>query len=160
MRYLKSLISSNPSISSTQISKDPIFIGNDPSTIRKRFLKLGYRSYVAKKKQILSKYNKKRRLEWCKEHKDKDVEFWKGVLFTDETLIELQLSNYAMYRVRRLSDMNPYQPQFVRQCIKNPIKIMIWGSFSFSGVKGFKIIDGYMNGQKYIETLEDTFKNS
>ena len=71
-------------------------------------------------------------------------------------MIESQLANYAMYRVRRLSATNPYQSKFIRQCLKHPYKLMAWGYVSFLGFKGNKIINAFMNGRKYIQNLEET----
>lgn len=91
---------------------------------------------------------------WCKNHKDKPLEYWKKVLFSDESMIELNTSSLAMFRIRRYSDTNPYGEKYIRQTIKNPLKVMVWGCFGHSGLGDIRIIDSYMNSEKYIETLE------
>lgn len=155
LRNLKRIITETPSLSSQMIAANASLPTISPQSIRRNLLKLGYKSYVAKKKQALSKLQMKKRLEWCIQHQYKNEEFWKGVLFSDETMIELVPSNYASYRIRRLSDSNPFQSKFIRQIYKHPLKVMVWGSFSFSGLKSYKIINGYMNADEYIKTLEN-----
>ena len=118
-------------------------------------MRKGLKSYAAKKKQFLTKFMMRKRLIWCKQHQTKNIEFWKKVIFSDESMIDINASSYAMYRIRRYSDSNPLSHHYIRQQMKHPLKLMIWGSFSFSGLNELKIITGYMNSAKYIEILNE-----
>ncbi len=40
---------------------------------------------VARKKHLIAAKNRKIRLDFAKSHLEKDANFWKGVLFTDES---------------------------------------------------------------------------
>ena len=43
---------------------------------------------------------------------------------------------------------------YLNQAPKHPLKIMIWGCFSANGVCRIKVIEGSMNSNEYINTLE------
>ena len=127
------------------------------SSVQKLLFKRGPKSYSAPKKPFLSKAMKAKRIAWCKNHKDKDAEFWRNVVFSDETYLEINLSK-AMNRVRRFSFQNPLDANFINETLKHPLKLMIWSCFSYKGVGRLAIIKGSMNSQRYIETLESKLR--
>ena len=59
------------------------------STVRRHLIKKGLFGRVARKKPLLSSKHRKARLEFAKKYADKDLDFWKSVLWTDETKLEL-----------------------------------------------------------------------
>ena len=48
-------------------------------------------------------------------------------------------------------------PDCVRQTVKHPVKIMIWGAISVHGTSRLHIVEGMMNSQQYVEVLEKRF---
>lgn len=50
-------------------------------TVRRKLQELDFRARRPVKKPRLTPAMKSKRLQWAKEHKDKDLDFWKSVLF-------------------------------------------------------------------------------
>ena len=57
-------------------------------TAKRRLNSMGYHGRQALKKPYISAKNKKKRLEWAREMKDKGMVFWKKIVFTDESKIK------------------------------------------------------------------------
>ena len=128
-------------------------IPTSPQYIRKILFDFGLRSYVAKCKPLLTKRMRSQRLRFAKKYINKTDEFWKKVIFSDESYIELNY-NSIMNRIRRFKTTYPYNPTLCRPRIRHPIKIMVWGCFCSKGIGNLKICEGNMNSPKYVETLE------
>lgn len=56
-------------------------------TVRNRLNEMGYSFCKAKTKPFLTKLHRKKRLEWCKEHRHWTVDDWKKVIFSDESRV-------------------------------------------------------------------------
>ena len=56
-----------------------------PSTIRSECIKAGYNGRVARKKPFISKVNLKKRLIFENDHKNKGLDVWRQVIFSDES---------------------------------------------------------------------------
>ena len=123
-------------------------------TIRRYLDKKNLKCYVSKKKPLLSKETAKKRLDWCKKYSEKSIEFWKTVIFSDETIISIN-SNSLLYTCRRFPWTNPYDPKYVRPKIKFPLSVMVWGCFGDKHKPNLCFVDGYMNSNKYIEILKE-----
>ncbi|GFW75285.1 uncharacterized protein TNCV_4189401 [Trichonephila clavipes] len=65
---------------------------------------------------------KAKRLNWAKQWRDKDVDFWRSVCFSDESTFEI-LQNKAQFVRRRRGDK--FHSDCVVQTVKHPTKIMI-----------------------------------
>ena len=107
----------SPYLTSTELSNDINKIINmpvSPSCVRKNLFRIGLRSYAARKKPYINNSAMRKRVTWCKLHKDLPKEYWRNVLFLDETTIEIHPYN-AMNRVRRFSFENPFQKNIFHQ---------------------------------------------
>ena len=157
MRHTIKIIREDPSQSSKELA-DTININRiepiSSSIVRRNLCKLGLRSYSARKKPLLTRKMRKKRLQWCKKYQHKTSDFWNRVLFTDETMIELNL-NSIMNRVRRFSLDNPYQKRFIAEKVKNPQKVMFWAGISANHITKLIPYEGIVNSRKYIETIID-----
>lgn len=104
-----------------------------------------------KKKQLLTDRMKKQRLFWARKYSNWTAEYWKKVLFTDEThfIVQGQRSKFV-----RRSQNEQLTPAHIDQTVKHPVKKMFWGCFSYMGVGSLVPIDGMMNSQKYKSMLE------
>ena len=71
----------------------------------------------------------KKRLEWCKNYQSKPQSFWENLLFTDETMIEINPTS-VINKIRRFSFENPYQKKKISSKCKYPLKVMFWGGVS------------------------------
>ena len=95
----------NPFDSSLDISKEfNKFSGKSisPQMVRRILLTVGLRSYAAKKKPFLTPRMIRARKAFCNLYKDKTVDFWKKVFYSDESYISINM-NSSMNTVRRFS---------------------------------------------------------
>lgn len=156
-RFLFRAVFGNPALTSSQLctklsefSPGKSFAA---STIRRYCFKGGYKSFVSRKKPILTKPMILKRLNWCKEYIKKDHKFWDSVIFSDECKIEC-INYNGQHRVRRTSFSNPYLPKYLRPRVKHPQSLMIWGCFCSKGTGRLYFCDGKMNSDDYINVLE------
>lgn len=124
--------------------------------VSKILFQRGLKSYVSKKKPLLTKYHSKRRKSFAKSLRNVGMEFWNRVVFSDECSIQIN-PGLAMQKVRRFSTSNPYAPDLIRPTTKFPISVMVWGCISMYGYGRLHICEGNMNSDKYIEVVEKKF---
>jgi len=118
------------------------------STVSRRLRELGLCGRVGVKKPLISKKNKKARLEFAKEHQSWTVEDWKKVLFSDETKINL-FGNDGRRYVRRPKGSR-YDSRYQIPTVKHGGgSIMLWGAFSWKGVGPIFKIEGNMDSAMY-----------
>ena len=110
---------------------------------------------AAKKLYWVKKW-KKKRVKWCKKMIGESKQFWRNVLFSDESQICINLRT-PMHTYRRFPGTNPFQPQYMQRTSKRPVSVMVWGSFSYNGVGSLNVVEGYMNSVKYICILNENF---
>ena len=160
IRSLKKAVIENPSIDSNQLASNlEIDIGKivTPRTIRNYLKKANLSSFRTSKKQLLTVAMKKKRLEWALQHRDKPIEFWRSVLFSDESYINLFCGQPVYVRRRRGSAL---LPKFVNQKPKFPVKVMFWGCFAWGKVGSIKVMTESMNTERYIGVLKSKMVSS
>ena len=157
LRILKRIVRRNPQYSSIQIRQElSYFMNPTPSapTIRRYLFRLGLKSFVARRKPLLTQTMKTKRLQWCRKFQNKPINFWDKIIFSDECRIDL--FNYrGRQMVRRLSSDNPFQSQYLKKSVKHSPSIMIWGCFNAQGTGRLEIIDGILNSDDYLNILKD-----
>lgn len=86
------------------------------------------------------------RAEFCKYHFTCNTD-WNKVCFTDEKRFSLVGcdSYYSWFYGNQ-------KPENVRKVLRAP-SLMIWGIITSNGLLSYKVLDGYQNSDKYIETL-------
>ena len=118
----------NPHLSSTELAAE-FNEFNDKMVssqhIRRILFRNGLKSYKALKKQYLTKKMKRKRLEFAKTYIEKGAQFWKNVIYSDESYISINL-NAVMNRIRRFRSSNPLSGSYINQNVKYPLKIMVW----------------------------------
>ena len=123
----------------------------------KRILKFyGYKRRVVKKKIVISKLNRLRRRAWCRTRLHLTFEnFWKNVIFTDETRIVLE-KDLRIYIWRK--DDEKWAPRCLGEHVDREPRVktsvMFWGSITYSGVGTLVPGNGNISSQKYIDILE------
>ena len=55
-----------------------------PETVRKVLRSNGFKGGVPRRKPLISEQNRKKRLDFAKQHIEKNFTFWETVLFTNE----------------------------------------------------------------------------
>ena len=97
-------------------------------TIRRILIQNNLKSYVGKRKPFLTKLQRQKRIDWCLKYQHKSLEFWRKVIFSDESTFCVQTSDVNR-RIRRSSLDNPYDDKYLIKTIKRPPFWMIWGCF-------------------------------
>ena len=99
-RFIKRLALKNRCSSASAIAaevKDTTGVEVHAQTIRNRLHENGLRGRVARKKPFISLKNKKKRLKFAKEYSGKPMEFWKSILWSDESKFNLFGSDGKTY---------------------------------------------------------------
>ncbi|GFV21841.1 uncharacterized protein TNCV_4525281 [Trichonephila clavipes] len=96
-------------------------------TVRRKLKDLSFKTCRPAKKQKLTPAMKAKRLNWAKQWRDKDVDFWRSICFSDESTFEI-LQNNAQFVRRRRGEK--FHSDCVVQTVKHPTKIMIWSVIS------------------------------
>ena len=113
----------------------------------------GYKRRSAKKKVVVREVNRKKRVNWCKERKSHTVdEYWRKVIFSDESHIVLGANN-RVYIWRK--DDEKYNPHLICPRPERKISLMIWGCICYDGVGTLAAVEGNINSAKYIDILEN-----
>jgi len=111
-----------------------------PQTIRNVIRNAGYKGCVARKKPFISKINKKKRLDFAKSHINKVNDFWKSVLFSDESKFNIFGSDGRVMVWRKPNkqmDCKNLCPT-VKHGGGNEL---VWGCMSATGVGNLVFID-------------------
>jgi len=142
------------SISEARVALD---IDASRPSINKALLRSGFRAYRAPKKFYVSRVNIDKRLAFAVEHRSHTENYWRKVLFSDESSFSL-INSSGRTLVRRFSG-EEYQPHSIQQ--KSQCQtLMVWGIISIKGVGPLiridKIVEGEetLNGERYLKLLQ------
>ena len=80
--------------------------------------------------------------------------FYFQVIFSDESTFEVQLEQPRFVRVGE----EPITAAHMTQSHKLPPKVMIWGCMSQHGMGLIRVVEGSMNSEQYIKTLQEQLK--
>lgn len=127
--------------------------------MRRSIIRSGYNSCTARRKPLVSDVNKKKRIDFANDYKNKANEFWDNVIFSDESKFNVFGSDGRFKVWRKQGEaLNP----------KNTIKtvkhggggVMVWGCMASAGVGNLVIIDEIMNKEVYLNILKANLKPS
>ncbi len=95
------------------------------SLIRKKLINNKLLACVAVAKPYLSKINRRKRLQWAKDYYAEPLDFWKKVLFSDET-------SYELHPHRKQYVRRPPNAKFHQKYVQTKLKFggwktMFWG---------------------------------
>ena len=111
----------------------------------------GYKRRLAKKKMVIQEANRKKRVKWCQERRARTVgNYWKKVIFSDESQIVLGTNN-RVYIWRKENEK--YYPHLICSRSERKISLMIWGCICYDGVGTLTAVEGNINSAKYIGIL-------
>lgn len=151
-------VKKNPRVTIRAI-KERLDLDVSNRTIRRRLEERGLKSYFAKKRPMISKANKQKRLKFARDHVNKPLEFWKRVIWSDESKFEL-FNKKRRLRVWRKSDEG-LQDRHLQPTVKHGGgSIMVWGCFSWAGVGNLTQVNGIMTADVYIDILCENLEES
>ncbi len=160
-RRLVRMVKSQPRITKKQVCKDLEADGTQVSvsTVKRVLHRHGLRGCRARKKPLLQKRHLKTRLKFAADHMDKDKTFWRKVLWSDETKIELFGHNTQQYVWRRKGEA--FNPRNTMPTVKHGGgSIMLWGCFAASGTGSLQKVNGIMKKEDYLQILQENLKPS
>lgn len=128
-------------------------------TVRRRLREANLHSHFARKRPFINNRNKKKRLEFAKKYANQPMEFWKRVLWTDESKFELFGCKRRLRVWRKTGE--ELEDRHLQKTVKHGGgNIMVWGCFSWEGVGQLVKIDGIMTADTYINILRENLEVS
>lgn len=150
------MVKNDPFKSSRQIASD---INQSLSTkissrlVRRRLNEANLFGRISRKKPLLSKINISKRLNFAKTHQEKGLNFWKNVLWSDETKINRIGPDGRIFVHRPICQ--ECNPRFTQKTVKHGGgNIMVWGAFSWHGIGPLVRINGKMDKFQYLDILK------
>ena len=153
MRKIVQKVSCEPSLGSRDIAESmakDFGLTISPRTVRNYLQKANLRAYRKVKKPILTNKMKRMRLDWCRQFQGKPASFWRSVIFSDESYIQVFSGQANFARRPKGAALSPIT---IRQTPKHPKAVMIWGCFSYSGPGRISVVKETMKTENYIQTL-------
>lgn len=144
-------IRQDPLLTTKQISgrlSEQMNININPTTVQRRLQQLGCKSVKCRRVPKLTPAMMRKRLQFAKDHAHWTVQEWRRVCFSDESMFQCQTAG------RRVMWQTPNSPPPVRQSVKHPTKVMVWGMISYKGAGRLHVCEGMMNQHKYRHVLE------
>ena len=129
-------------------------------TVRRRAHEAGLYGRIARKKPYVNKTNRLKRLSYVKTYRDKEMSFWKHVLWSDESKYSLFGSDGKVIVWRTPKE------EFDPKCTVPTVKhgggsVNVWGCFAWNGVGNLVFIEGNMTGEMYKDILaQNLFQSS
>jgi transposase len=127
-------------------------------TVRNYLVTLGFRCSLSLKKPLLTKRHKEMRLKFAKKYVNQPPEFWRKVVFTDETRISVINNARRQFLWRKKGD----KLRITLPTVKHPPSVMLWGSFTASepGKIQFLRNQESCNSQWYLKVLNNEVRST
>lgn len=123
-------------------------------TIHRRLREANIKKYTTQKKPFISKANKLKRLKFAREHINKPLEFWRNILWTDESIFSLDGTWGRQFFYSKPSEK-------LKRAVVAPTRhsggghLMIWGCISYNSVGPITWLRGKLVQSRYLELLND-----
>ena len=160
--YATRLITTGKADNAVQVAKSLADVTNktlSPQTVRNRLKGVGMKAVVKKKRPLLSARHRKERLDFAIAHKDWTLEDWKRVVWSDETKINRLGSDGRKWVWKKTGE--GLSDRLVEGTLKfGGGSLMMWGCMLWEGVGYGCKIDGRMDGDLYVQILEDELQQS
>lgn len=129
------------------------------NTIRNRLHEIGFYGRVARKKPLVNKINRAKRIEYAKTMMKMPFDYWKHVLWSDESKFNMFRSDGKTMVWRKTTE------EFDPKCTVPTVKhsgggVMVWGCFARNGVGVLCFIEGIMDRFRYREILQENLMKS
>ena len=156
-------VNKDPKLTARELKeKNPKLLGNVSLRSVQQLLHddLGYKSYRARKKPLLTELQKAKRVRFCKKYLNWSEEDWKTVLWSDEA--SFTVTGTPSHRVYRKPGSDALDPKYMTKFVKHPASLMVWGCFTYHGVGDLVVLPANekVNQYNYLELLCDVLCNS
>lgn len=129
------------------------------SLFRTKACELGLPSRRPSKKPPLNQNQITDRLTFAENYLEKDLRYWRHVIFVDEASLKLRPKDNRV-TVRRPQGER-YSKEFVLPSYKHEGgSLMFWGCIGWSGQGILKLVEGTLTGRAYAELLEEVIPPS
>lgn len=150
-------IKKNPCLTATQLVENLFVVSSkrvSVCTVRRRLYEKNFHGRRPRKVPGLSKKNIKKRYKFALEHKNKDLDYWKSIIWSDEARFDTRNDNSRRFRWREPN--KELQRNLLCHSFKSGnVSQMVWGCFRDKRLGPLHFIDGIMNRNVYISILED-----
>lgn len=161
-REVVKIIKKNPKTSSSAIAgqlKENFDKDVTSRTVQNAVHEAGYNSRVPRKKPFISKVNQRKRIDFANEYLNKNMNFWKKVIFSDESKFNI------FHCDGRISVWRRPNTELNKENLLPTVKhggggVMVWGCMAASGVGELVFIDGIMDKTGYMNILRNNLKKS
>jgi transposase len=127
-------------------------------TIGNRLTEQKFFGGFARKKPMISEKNRKARLEFAKKYVNMPPEFWKKILWSDESKFEI-INSKRRVRVYKVKGERLTQ-QTIQPTVKHSKSITVWGCVAASGIGELVEISGLMDAKQYVDILTNNLIKS
>ena len=121
------------------------------STVRRVLQKFGLRRRIARRKPLLTKVQRRKRLQWAKVHKNWPIPQWHRVVYSDEKIFKISSNRKGVFVTRAVGEEN--RSDCTIGTIKHGTQVHVWGSIGIRGVGPLKRIQGTLNAQAYQDQI-------
>ena len=127
--------------------------------MRNRLKNAGLHGRVARKRSYISPINRSKRTEFAKQYQDQPWEFWKTVIWSDESKFEL-LSNKRRQTVWRKNG-TAFDIKHITPTVKHGVgSVMMWGCFSYYGLGNIIFIGERWTSVRYVQLSKENLFTS
>ena len=159
---LKRDIEKNPRLTARKVKENNpgVFSGVSVRTVSRRLHDLEYRSHRPAKKPLLTRIQKRRRVDFAKKYLVWPNDKWIDVLWSDEATFTVTCNRGA--HVYRKPGSDRLDPRYCEQTVKHPDSLMVWGSFGGRGLGSLVVLpkNVKVNQEVYYELLNDHLADS
>ena len=121
-------------------------------TLSKELHKMGFRKRFARRKPLLSETNVTKRFAWANSFHNSTLEFWRDVVFTDES----RFQQFATGKRLSVWRKDGEALKFVQPTVKfGGVSLMVWGAIWYSGRSELVFIEGRVSSDEYINVLSE-----
>lgn len=153
-------VQQNPKLSAPKLAQEVKTVFNkevSASTIRNILRQNGFNGRVSRKKPYVNALNRKRRVQFARNHENHDYNFWKPFIFADESKYNIFGSDGRTMVWRKTNDeLNPLN---IRGTVKfGGGSVMVWGCMSYYGVGPLVFIESIMDHKMYLQILRGNMR--
>lgn len=132
------------------------------STVYNVIKELGFKSYIPRKKPLLTEYNIKIRKEFSSNFFAKSIGYWRNVIWSDECNFKLYNPNYQKRYWKNPSQEYQLPISITTTETKKYAggTVMVWGCFSYYGKGKLIILDHTVTSTRYQQVLSENLIES